>query len=180
MSEFGLYRCRICGEAYFGKHPSHCPHCGANAKYMTSISGWVDENIGVIATEAEKGFLAQTRDLEFHASRLYRASAKDSANPEIVGYFKYLARVEREHYEVACKLLGEKISDDINGLGTDSKGDDLANLEESKRLEEEATKLYRGFAEKSKTERIVDFFSALAAIEADHIELDTGEILKLK
>jgi rubrerythrin len=145
---------------------------------MIGISAWRDENKNVVLSEQERDFLTQTRDLEFHASRIYRAAAKDSEKDEIKGFFKYLARTEKEHYEVACKLLGEPISDDINGLGDDSKGNDHENLLESKRLEEHATKLYADFSVQSSSPRIKDFFAALAGVESNHIQLDNVELAK--
>lgn len=172
----GLFRCRICGEVYFGKHPSHCPHCGAGQAYMIPIINWKDENKGVVPNEEEKDFLIQTRDLEFHASRLYRAAAKKSENEEIRGFFKYLARTEKEHYEVACKMLGQDISDEINGIGDDAKDTDRENILESKRLEEHVSNLYREFSDKSENSRIKDFFKALAEVETGHIHMDEEEI----
>lgn len=173
-----LFRCKVCGEVYFGSHPSHCPHCGAGDRYMIKIAVWRDDNIGVVPSEKEKDFLAQTRDLEFHASRLYRAAAKESKSDEIKGFFKYLARTEKEHYEVACKLLKEEISDEINGIGEDSKGNDRDNLLESKKLEEHVTALYKDFSVQSENPRIKDFFAALSEVEANHIELDNMELSK--
>lgn len=176
----GLYRCRICGEVYFGSNPSHCPHCGAHASYMVGITEWKNENLGVDLTDKSRENLETTQNLEFHASRLYRAASKESKSDELYGFFKYLARTEKEHYDVVSKLLGVKASPDIMGLGTDTKGSDEENLKESKRLEENATALYRKFAEEAKEPRIKDFFKALVEIESDHIGLDDEELSKIR
>lgn len=146
---------------------------------MIGISDWTNENLGVVLSDISKKNLETTKYLEFHASRLYRAAAKVSKNDEIQGFFKYLAKIEREHYSVVCKLLGIEASDEINGLGDDAKETDTENLEVSKKLEENATALYRKFAEEAGEPRVKQFFTALAEVEADHIELDDQEIIKL-
>ena len=174
-----LFRCRICGEVYFGSHPSHCPYCGVHGVYLIHISDWKNENLAVTLTDISKKNLETTLKLEFNASRLYRASAKKSKSDEIQGYFKYLARVEKEHYEVVCKLLGVDISDEINGLSDDVKDTDVENLSISQKLEEAATKLYRKFSTEAKEPRVKDFFKALSDVEADHTKLDIDAISKL-
>jgi rubrerythrin len=175
----GLFRCRICGEVYFGSHPSHCPYCGAHGIYMIAITDWKDENIGVDLSDISEKNLKTTLDLEFHASRLYRAAAGKSSSNEVKGFFKYLAKVEGEHYSVVCKLLGIEADKDIYGLGSDAKETDSENLAESKRLEVHATDLYRKFSEEAEEPRIKEFFKALADVEADHVKLDDEELLKI-
>lgn len=174
-----LFRCEICGEVYFGKHPTHCPHCGAHARYMLAIKEWKDENIGVELSDTSRKNLAETKELEFTATRFYRAAAKETKNPELKGFFKYLARTEKEHYEVACKLLGDEILEEIN-QPSEGKGSDLLNLEESKRTEEHATGLYARFAREATEPRVKEIFEAISEVEADHIELDIKELESVK
>lgn len=173
-----LTRCRICGEVYFGSSPSHCPYCGAHKKYLVPLGKWKDENRGVVPGEKEKENLKTTQALEYENTRFYRAAAGEAESPEIAGFFKYLARIENEHYNVASKLLGAE-KDPAIFKPSDSKGNDLANLKYSKEKEEHAAKLYAGFIPQSENERIKTFFEALAEVESDHIVLDDSEIDKL-
>ncbi len=170
-----LTRCRICGEVYFGKHPTHCPFCGAHGMYLVKLSVWKDENLGFELTETEKANLETTRELEYENTRFYRAASNSAKTDKMKGYFKYLAKIENEHYNVAIKLLkGQKDSSIFEP--SEEKGSDLKNLEFSKIKEEHASKLYETFIPNSKNERLKVFFKALSEVEADHIELDNQEI----
>lgn len=171
-------RCRICGEVYFGKHPSHCPYCGAHAEYLVPIENWNDENAGISLSGADKANLAETQKLEYENTRFYRAAAAASKNAAVSGFFKYLARIENEHYNIACKLLGQKKDSTIFEPSAE-KGSDIENLNYSKEKEDHASKLYADFILKSGSERLKTFFKALSEVEADHIMLDTKEIENL-
>lgn len=174
-----LFRCRICGEIYFGKHPTHCPFCGAHGEYLVDIKTWKDENLGIVITNADKDHLEKTKELEYVNTRFYRAAAAESESKEIQGYFKYLAKIENEHYNVACKLLGVEKDSSIFEPG-EAKGSDISNLKHSKEREEHASNLYKTFISASGSDRLKVFFNALARIEADHIELDKIEIEEIK
>jgi len=178
MQEPQLLRCRICGDVYFGKHPSHCPYCGAHQKYLIPINAWNDENKGQIISEKDKSNLKVGQGLEFFNTRLYKSAAQ-SENQEISGYFKYLGRMESEHYGVFCKLLGEEKDPDIN-IPSGGKGSDLENLELSTEREAIAAKKYNQFANEAENARVKDFFTALVEIETDHLNLDHLEIDKLR
>lgn len=176
----GLFRCKICGEVYFGKHPSHCPHCGAHEKYMIRMDAWRNENKPLEnLSEISKKNLEETRELEHSATQFYKAAAKETKDEKIKGFFKYLARTEKEHYEVACKLLGTPIEDSIDEA-SEGKGSDLENLKESQRKEEHATGLYRRFANEAIEPRVKEIFEAISEVESDHIELDMEEIRGLQ
>ena len=171
----GLFRCRLCGEVYFGSHPSHCPHCGAHEKYMVRINVWKEENLPIELSDISRKNLKETKELEFTATQFYRAAAKETSNPLIKGFFKYLARTEKEHYEVACKLLGDEISPAIDEASV-AKGDDIENLRHSQATEEHVTALYKKFADEATEPRVKEIFLAISEVEADHIELDKEEI----
>jgi rubrerythrin len=175
----GMFRCRICGEVYFGNHPTHCPYCGAHGRYLIDLKDWTDENLGVSPTEYEKDALEQTRTLEYENTRFYRAAQKTAKTEELKGYFKYLAKIENEHYNVACKLLGAEKDPTIFEPSKD-QGDDLKNLEYSKEKEDHASKLYKEFVPKCESPRLKEFFEALSDVEADHIALDESEIHQIK
>lgn len=173
-----IFRCRICGETYYGKHPSHCPYCGAHEAYLVSIASWIDENIGVELSVKSRKNLESTRDLEYENTRFYRAAAAATKSTEIAGYFKYLAKIENEHYNLVIKLLGTKKDNTIFEPSSEM-GNDLANLNESKKNEEHASKLYSSFIAESEEQRVKTVFAALSQVEADHIELDQQEIQRV-
>lgn len=174
-----LTRCRICGEVYFGKHPTHCPFCGAHGIYLIPLNDWVDENIGFELTDTEKTNLETTKELEYENTRFYRAASAASKTESLRGYFKYLAKIENEHYNVAVKLLGGQKDPSIFEP-SEEMGSDLKNLEHSKVKEEHASKLYETFVPSSENERLKTFFKALSEVESDHIELDNIEINSIK
>jgi rubrerythrin len=174
-----VFRCRICGEVYFGNHPTHCPFCVAHAEYLVALGVWKDENAGIELTETDRKNLEETRELEYINTRFYRAAAAATESTAIQGYFKYLAKIENEHYNVACKLLGAEKDATIFDP-SEGKGSDMANLEHSKEREEHASKLYETFIPISGSERVKTFFKALSVVEADHIELDAKEIEEIK
>lgn len=175
-----LFRCRICGEIYFGNHPSRCPHCGAHEKFMIKATAWKDENKKVEnVSDISKKNMEKTRELEHSATRFYKAAAKEANNDYIKGFFKYLARTEKEHYEIASKLLGLPVEDSINEA-SEGKSSDIENLKESQHREEKVTALYAKFAKEADEPRFKEVFSALSEIEADHIELDKDELKKYK
>jgi rubrerythrin len=176
--EHGLFRCRICGEVYFGTHPSHCPFCGAHKGFLVAINIWKDENQGVSLSSQELEFLKTTQGLEYENTRFYRAAQNRAENDELKGFFKYLSKIENEHYNVATKLLGADKDQSIFEPG-EEMGTDIKNLEHSKVKEKHASELYASFIPKCETPRLKTFFRALSDVEADHIELDTEEIDKI-
>jgi rubrerythrin len=175
----GLFRCRICGEVYFGSHPTHCPYCGAHGRYLVNIKDWTDENSGVVPTQTERENLETTKQLEYENTRFYRAAGKSAKTEELRAYFKYLAKIENEHYNVACKLLGAD-KDPLIFDPSEDKGSDLENLKYSKDKENHASNLYKEFIPRCESQRLQDFFAALSEVEADHITLDDSEISELK
>lgn len=173
-----LFRCRICGEVYFGKHPSHCPFCGAHEKFLIKMNVWKEENIGVEVGEKSLANLRAAQKLEYDNTRFYKACAQ-SKNPEIAGYFKYLSKIEAEHYSVFCKLAGDQKDPTIMDPSED-KGSDLANLEYGSEREAMAKDLYAKFAEEATETRVKEVFTEIGLVETDHLNLDHEEIDKIE
>lgn len=173
-----LQRCRICGEVYYGGKPTHCPYCGAHERFLVPVENWQEENIGVEISPETKERLEQARELEFFNTRFYRAAA-ETKNPELHGYFKYLTRIEAEHYSVLTKLAGEEKSADILGK-EQPKDSDSQNLEFSEERETKASNLYKQFAEETPERRVKEVFKELSEIESDHLALDVLELNRLK
>ena len=174
-----MYRCSICGEVYAGdEKPSHCPFCGAHVGLLALAKDYVEKNIGAEISEKSKDFLEQTLKLEITASRFYRGVSKKTKNAEVQGLFKYLAKIEKEHADVVCKLLGIDLPDEVMGV-EDRFETDKENIEESLRLEKRAAEIYSGFLKNVTEERLKTVFSALIQIESDHIKIDEEELERL-
>jgi len=174
-----VFRCRICGEAYMGtEKPSNCPYCGVNETFLVPGKDWKDENIGVELSEISKRNLEETLKLETLASIFYKNISKESKNPEISALFKTLSKVEKEHNDVAMKLLGIEKSpyEDTKDPALDT---DEANLEESKKREQHAVSLYVQFKEEAREPRLKTFFGALIVVEKDHVIKDEEELANL-
>jgi rubrerythrin len=107
---------------------------------MVKMNLWKEENLPIELSEISRKNLQETKELEFTATQFYRAAAKETKSPLIKGFFKYLARTEKEHYEVACKLLGDDISSAIDEA-SEGKGSDIENLKHSQATEEHVTAL---------------------------------------
>jgi rubrerythrin len=167
-----MYRCRICGETYLGSEaPSHCPFCGAHRELIVDTADYPDEINAVQLTEVERTDVETAIEIERSNTRFYLAMAQRRDNPKLANAYKRLASVEAEHCSLFCKLAGEPKPADLR-----EPGDDLgfweADIDESARRERRASDLYAEFATRATSERLVEVWTALSAIEADHIELD--------
>jgi len=165
-----VYICEICGDAYIGKEkPTECPFCGAEASYIKKGSDArpVFRREGELSEETKK-YLVETYELEVNATKLYNCIAQKTKNYEVQAMYKRLAKVELEHAVIASKFLERERPQIEEGECFQSEKD---NFQKTIILEDHATKLYRGFAQKVKEEKIKIFFTALAQVEAGHIEL---------
>jgi rubrerythrin len=168
-----MYRCRICGETYLGSEtPSHCPFCGAHRPLLVDTSDYPEDINSVQLTEIERADLETAIEIERSNARFYLAMAQRSDNRKLANAYKRLAAVETEHCSLFCKLAGQPKPADLREPG-DELGTWEADIEESARRERRASDLYTEFAGRATDPRIVEVWSAVAAIEADHIELDT-------
>ncbi len=164
------YICEICGDAYIGEErPSECPFCGARHNF---IKNGVEANpITVQPVELSnrsKKNLETTIGLEMKANATYLCMAGKAQTYEIKAMYKRLAKVELEHANIACKLMKSAMPP----AGTETCSDaDVENFAETVKLEEVATNLYVQFAKESEERNVKIFFTALAQVEADHIQL---------
>ncbi|MFV2040421.1 MAG: ferritin family protein [Candidatus Hydrothermarchaeales archaeon] len=169
-----LWRCQICGDPYLGEEkPVNCPFCGAHERQMVIQAAYVNR-VGAIPnlTEATHRNLEAALELEIGNAQFYACAAGKSETDEAKNLFKILGKVESEHASVLCKAMGIKkpaiTEADICG------GDFQENLAESHRREEGAIKHYGKFLSEAVEPRAQEIFSALVAIESDHLSL-SGE-----
>ncbi|MDO8241083.1 MAG: ferritin [Candidatus Moranbacteria bacterium] len=164
------YICQICGDAYIGEdRPSECPFCGAQHHFIKDGSEArpiVNDKIEL--SEISKKNLEETLGLEMKANAIYLCMAGKADNYERKAMYKRLAKVELEHANIACKLMGIALPQ----AGTEPcSEDDVENFQKTIELEEHATNLYAQFAKAATEQNIKIFFTALMQVEADHIKL---------
>jgi rubrerythrin len=164
------YICQICGDAYVGvEKPKNCPFCGARENFIklgSEAKPIVNEKIE--SSEQTVKNLRATYNLEVRASALYTCMAGKTKIYEIKAMYKRLAKVELEHATIVTKMLesnrpevGEEVCFE----------EDQENFKKTITLEENATELYKKFAEEAIEQNIKILFTALAQAEEDHIEL---------
>ena len=171
-----LWRCQICGDPYLGEEkPVNCPFCGAHERLMVSQADYVN-SIGAIQdlTNVTRKNLEAALELEIANTQFYACAARKSGSDETKNLFKILSKVESEHASLLCKALGIKkpALEEADLCG----GDFQENLSESHRREEGAIKHYGRFLSEAVEPRAQEIFSALVAIESDHLSL-SGESL---
>jgi rubrerythrin len=167
-----MYRCRICGETYLGSEaPAMCPFCGAHAEFMIDPATYPADINDVQLTEVERADLDTAIDLELSNARFYLAMSLRDDNPALSSAYKRLAKVETEHCSLFCKIARLPKPADLREAG-DELGSWEADIGESARRERRASDLYAEFAARATSPRLLEIWSAVSAVEADHIELD--------
>lgn len=167
-----MYRCRICGETYLGsERPSHCPFCGAHAELLVLTEDYPEDINAVTLIESERADLETAIEVERSNTRFYLAMSRREDNPKLASAYKRLAKVEAEHCSLFCKLAGVPKPADLLEPGTEL-GTWGADIDESLRRERRASDLYAEFAGRAIAPRLLEVFSAVSDVEADHIELD--------
>jgi rubrerythrin len=97
--------------------------------------------------------------------------AQRDDNRKLANAYKRLAAVETEHCSLFCKLSKQPKPADLREPG-DELGSWDADIDESARREHRASDLYAEFAQRATSPRLLEVWTAVSAIEADHIELD--------
>ena len=167
-----LYRCRICGETFLGyKAPTNCPFCGAHVEWMSPPEQYDPAINDFDVTEIERADLETSIEVETSNTRFYLAMAARSDNTILSSAYKRLAKVEAEHCSLFCKLAKTPKPVDLLEPG-DELGSWLADIDDSLRREMRATELYSQFAARATNPRLLEVWSAVSSVEADHIELD--------
>jgi rubrerythrin len=170
----GLYVCKICGEPYLGgEAPDDCPFCGAPKNYIKSAEEF-EELWKTELSEQEKSDMQETLDLEVNATAYYldvtKANEKYSEPNRL---FKQLARVEKEHAEIAVKFLGIELPE---FTGETSKGSFEADLERTKELEAGAITKYQTFLQNATDIKVKNFYTALIHAEKGHQDIADKEL----
>eukprot|EP00727_Mastigamoeba_balamuthi_P013075 m51a1_g8390 hypothetical protein (210) ;mRNA; f:209072-209991 len=178
---FGVWKCLICGETYLGTEATtHCPYCGAHAEHLVNPEAFPADINGVRAglTESERRDLRESIDTEMYNARYYNGMAKIKQHPAyLCGVYKRLASIEAEHCGIFCKLLG--VSKPDVKAPMEIKDEWVSNIRESLSREERAHEQYAMFGSRATSPRLRQVWTALAAVELDHIVLESTQLLML-
>lgn len=167
-----LYRCQICGDPYLGEEkPKNCPFCGAHERYIVEQKNyedriWAIENISDIT----KNNLEKAIELEVSNAEFYFCASRKAKGNDMKNLFKALGKVEAEHAAVLAKALGIE-GPKIDRSGGTCSGDRKADLGEAHMREDNAIHHYAEFLAQAKEPRAIEIFSALIAIESDHMAI---------
>jgi len=170
-----LWRCMICGDPYLGEEkPRNCPFCGAHERYIVEQTEYKDPVIESLS-DVSKENLEAALQLETNNAEFYACASRKANTDEMKNMFKALSKVESEHASVISKAL--KIAKpEINLANNECQADDMANLEESHVREERAIKKYGKFLSEATEPRVQEIFSAVIAVESDHLSLSEERI----
>ncbi len=172
-----VFRCRICGDPYIGESPpTHCPFCGAEAKYIIDAHDWDSGEFDVELSEVSRKNLEAALDLEMGNAEFYscaRTVAESGADEYMIAKFKCLMKVEAEHASSICKFL--KIDKPDLSPATCS-ADGVENSRDGYEREDRAIKAYATFRDEATEPRMKEFFAALVEIETDHLEIHADDM----
>ena len=188
---YGVWRCKICGEVFLaGQCPLHCPFCGAHGEHFARVDDVTQvppETLfcaGGELTETEKKNLEASIATELLNMTFYRAMARGGDRSTATGIvlartYKRLADIEDEHAGIFCKFLGvnkkaQAVSDAVlraNPVSGVWKDDVAASVVR----ETNAAALYTRFAEETDKPRLKLVWAALAAVERDHVALESHQ-----
>ena len=172
-----LWRCKICGDPYLGEEkPRNCPFCGAQERHLVSQEDYEDRT-GLVPdlTEVSKKNLEAALQLEIGNTEFYACASRKAETDEMKNLFKALKKVESEHADLLCKALGIKkppINEDFDECQTK----DIDNLKESHMREDRAIHKYAEFLSQATEPRVIEIFSAIIAVESDHLSLSEERI----
>lgn len=163
-----LWRCLICGDPYIGESPpTNCPFCGAHGEFIQEARE-ASVTFEVPLSEKDRAFAEYALKVEVSNAAFYFCAAEQTDDDEGKLLFKALGKVEAEHASIWRKIL--KLSQVPEGKESCHR-QNKKNLEESHTREERAIDFYRKAASESDHERIRQIFTALVAIETDHLHL---------
>lgn len=119
--------------------------------------------------EQGKKDVQETLKLEINATAFYEDITKNNEKySQQNRLFKQLARVEKEHAEIATKFLNIDMPEIV---GEKTRGDIKKDLERTKELEKDAIEKYEGFLKNAKAENLKNFYTALIHAEKEHLNI---------
>lgn len=169
-----LWRCIICGDPYLGEaKPGICPFCGAHERYIVEQAEYRAPVIEELTAVSKKNLEAALQ-LEIGNAEFYVCASRKANADEMKNLFKALSKIESEHASVICKALGIKKPPVTEN--DECFTDDMDNLKESHMREDRAIHKYAEFLSQATEPRVIEIFSAIIAVESDHLSLSEERI----
>lgn len=178
--KFGVWRCLICGEIYFGfDRPSHCPMCGSDARQFMVSPDKVREDRDVVTdlTEIDKANLRQSIGMEVGDSRYYTTMSK-RVGPDIgdlCATYAKLAKIEAEHCEIFSRLLGEPLPTNLE-TPTQITATWAMDIAAQTDRERGANIIYFGFAQATSNARLKQVWMSLSRVELEHYSFERTQL----
>lgn len=170
-----IYRCLICGDTFVqANKPSRCPYCGSSEEYIVETEVYPSDINAITPTTQEAADLIKACQLEYANMKYYsELGAIDPHDGALPSLYRHLAKIEREHLSVFSKLL-KMPSDSIEfQVGVPIPAHDWSDdIMLSSTQEVEARDFYTLAANRASNPRIAQVFTAIAAVEQDHIVVD--------
>jgi len=167
-----LWRCQICGDPYLGEErPKNCPFCGAHERYMVEQEDF-ENRIGRIEelSSQTKANLEAALEIEISNTEFYKCALEKAKSDDLKNLFKVLSKVESEHASLISKALGIQ-KPPVKPERTSCAGDKKKDLGEAHKREDRAVHKHGKFLSEATEPRAIEIFSALVAIEADHLAM---------
>ena len=178
---FGVWRCLICGEVYYGlDRPSHCPSCGVDGNFMVDPAIVAEDRDVVAALDArDRANLVETVRLEVgdihYYSTMSRRGKEGDGYGDVRALYSALAKVETEHCEVFSRLLGSELPPDLTtevAIGATWE----ASVAASSVRETTAHFVYSRFARETRNVRLKQVWTAIASVELEHVVLELTQL----
>ncbi len=161
------YRCTICGEVTLAeKRPSDCPLCGAKKRYVKELDKVKGEDIFVVkklSDESKKNLLLAL-NMETYNASFYKCASINGDAEAVKAIFKRLAKIAREHADIARKFLG---LDPIILQEEECSLISSENLQKTVMRCAEATEFYKKAAVEARESKISTFFKAMIDAEEE-------------
>ncbi|MBI2448109.1 hypothetical protein HYV44_00915 [Candidatus Microgenomates bacterium] len=162
-----IYRCTICGEASIAeKRPSDCPLCGAKKRYIKELEKVKGDDLFVVkklSDESKKNLLLAL-NMETYNASFYKCASVNGDVETVKAVFKRLAKVAREHADIARKFLG---LDPIILQEEECSLVSAENLQKAAVRCLEAVEFYKKAATEARESKISTFFKAMIDAEEE-------------
>ncbi len=155
------YRCTICGEVSIAeKRLSDCPLCGAKKRYVKEAEKVKGEETFIVkklSDESKKNLLLAL-NMETYNASFYKCASQNSDVESIRAFFKRLAKIAREHADIARKFLG---LDPIVLQEEECSAIASENLQKAQMRSSEAVDFYKKASTEARESKISTFFRAM-------------------
>lgn len=169
-----IFRCLICGDTFVMRDkPKNCPYCGSDEQYIVITVNYPTDINDITLTDQERDDLLHASQLEYTNATFYGDLGKINPPSPLASLYRHLAKIEKEHLVVFSKLLQRPVEDlDFERDVVLPREDWDENIALSTQQEIDARDFYELAASRATSPRVAQVFTAIAQVEATHIEVD--------